>query len=120
MKKKFSFTDEVFKTGIVVMVGSYTADELDKEVKKYNSYPINNDFNYDARTIKIVEELSCIVHFKKKWDVGTIAHECFHIAHFMFDSIGIYLSDDSQETYAYYIEYLVETIYNELNPKQKE
>lgn len=40
----------------------------------------------------------------------TIAHECFHAAYWMLGERGIRPSDETEEVFAYMIEYLVEKI----------
>lgn len=45
---------------------------------------------------------------------GTLAHEIFHAVDFIFRRIGITLSEDSDEAYAYMIGYLTEEIYKKL------
>lgn len=38
---------------------------------------------------------------------GTIAHECFHMTRLMMNHAGVVLSDDSEEAYAYALDYMV-------------
>lgn len=45
---------------------------------------------------------------------GLIAHEIFHIATFIMNEVGMTLSGDSDEAYAYLISYLTEQIYKNL------
>ena len=45
---------------------------------------------------------------------GTLAHEIFHAVDFIFRRIGMTLSEDSDEAYAYMIGYLTEEIYKKL------
>lgn len=40
-----------------------------------------------------------------------IAHECFHAMSFLMKEIGGILSDDSEESFAYLIEYMVDLTY---------
>lgn len=46
---------------------------------------------------------------------GTLAHEIFHAVDFIFRRIGMTLSEDSDESYAYMIGYLTEEIYKKIN-----
>jgi len=50
-----------------------------------------------------------IIWLRKK-DVAVLAHEVFHVVHWILKYKGIYLSDDSQEAYAYLLEYLMSKI----------
>lgn len=42
---------------------------------------------------------------------ATVNHEIFHVVHDLLDGIGIKLSNDSEEAYAYVIGYLTEQFY---------
>lgn len=44
----------------------------------------------------------------------TIAHEIFHCVDFLFRKIGIQLSENSDEAYAYQIEYLTKQLYEKI------
>ena len=43
-------------------------------------------------------------------NIADLAHEVFHVVHWIMKYKGIYLSDDSEEAYAYLLEYLMEEI----------
>ena len=62
-----------------------------------------------ART-SITEQGSVILWMpslpKTTKDCGTLAHEIFHAARFILNKIGINLSDDTEEVYAYLIGYI--------------
>lgn len=47
-------------------------------------------------------------------DYGILQHEIFHAADLALRHMGITLSDDSDEAYAYLIEYLTTEIYKKL------
>ena len=52
-----------------------------------------------------------LIRFKDDIDnPGIIAHEAFHAVIFLFEKIGIKFSYDSEEAYAYLIEYLTNEI----------
>jgi hypothetical protein len=48
-------------------------------------------------------------------DHGIIAHEIFHAVDFLLERIGIKLSGDSGEAYAYLIGYVTQEVYKLLN-----
>lgn len=59
-----------------------------------------SDFNYD-----------CLVVFSEEGIRNSIvAHEAFHIAVLTLKTRGVKLSDDSEEAYAYLIDYLVKIL----------
>jgi hypothetical protein len=45
---------------------------------------------------------------------GHLAHEIFHAVEFLMDRIGMKLTNESDEAYAYLISYLTEEIYKKL------
>jgi hypothetical protein len=53
-----------------------------------------------------------IFRFKNKPAVGVIVHECFHACYKLMDRIGQQLSDESEESYAYLMQYIFEQISN--------
>lgn len=42
--------------------------------------------------------------------VGVIAHECFHLVSYMFDTIGQKIGSDSEESAAYYLEWITNSV----------
>lgn len=49
-----------------------------------------------------------------KYFNATVAHEIFHCVDFLFRKIGIQLSENSDEAYAYQIEYLTKQFYEKI------
>jgi hypothetical protein len=47
-------------------------------------------------------------------EIGTLSHEIFHGVDFIFRRIGISLSDNSNEAYAYLIGYVTEQFFNKI------
>jgi acetolactate synthase-1/2/3 large subunit len=45
-------------------------------------------------------------------DLPRVMHEAFHIAHMVLDAVGVNLSFDSDEAYAYLIGHIIKEIYN--------
>lgn len=50
----------------------------------------------------------------KKVTHGTIAHECLHITHYMFDIMGYESDQENDEFQAYLLDYLVEEVHKVL------
>ena len=57
-----------------------------------------------------------IIRLKNLDETGLIAHECFHAVCFIFNKIGIPLSKESDEAYAYLLQFLVNQI-KQINEK---
>jgi hypothetical protein len=99
--------DQLYSNNIV-----FIYDELDDFIIKY----FNKNTDYDASEIcsrsmgffvNIPEHGYYIVVTDKciNW-LGTLAHECMHLTSQMLRKRGIPLSDDSEEAYAYYLQWL--------------
>lgn len=68
--------------------------------------------SYNARTCQTAYS-GIALHFKNIRP-GIIAHEMFHCVEFVFEKIGIIHCDETSETFAYYLDYLVEQVHKEL------
>lgn len=53
------------------------------------------------------------------YDIGMLQHEIFHAVSFALRRIGMLLSIESDESYAYLIGYLTTEIFKKLNEKDK-
>ena len=71
------------------------------------------DGAYDAKTV-MFSTGQTVIHFKTI-DEGIVAHEVFHAVDFLMERIGCRLAEDSNEAYAYLVQYLTNKIY-ELKP----
>lgn len=50
-----------------------------------------------------------VIWFRKK-TIPILAHECFHATHWICHKQGIWLTDSSEEVYAYILEYLIKKL----------
>ena len=65
-----------------------------------------NDLGY---TIKLPSN-AVLIYFPKKPTLGTIAHESLHAVWMILDTMGVEPSKQSEEVYAYVLEYLTNKI----------
>lgn len=114
----------IYEHDVLISVDE-TDDELYEQVK--HSFKSRDEFdnswiNFEssnARTICHDRDGYCIIRFKKEpLKHSLIAHEAFHATHFILDRVGIRLSDDSDEAFAYLLGYIIENIYLCLDRKQ--
>ena len=47
-----------------------------------------------------------VIWLSDKADIGHLVHECFHCTHFFLDDKGLFLSDNSEEAYAYLVQHI--------------
>jgi len=75
---------------------------------------IDSLFEESQATTLMLSNNTTVIYFKpfipKKNLQGVIVHEAFHATTFLMDCIGQTLSQDSEESYAYLIQYIVERI----------
>jgi len=106
MKSKFhKISIDVFKQDIIFTVGT-----TEKEIQKYLHIDDSIGNVGQGRTVRF-EQGHILLWVEDKKDRGVIAHEIFHVVHFMCDRIGIKLSMDSDEVFAYCIDYITTEIY---------
>lgn len=79
----------------------------------------NVNFSIKAKAVMDTHTGALVLWMREPWKknpdpdwIGTLSHEIFHIVEMMFDRIGIPLSIDTSEAYAYAIEYVTKRIYD--------
>lgn len=104
--KQWHFYDKVFRRWTVLHVGSL--DELRSEMKdaEYNE----RDELRDAKgmCIELTFENSnqyCCYLWLKEWETSTFVHELTHLVMMQLDEVGVPISRDNTETFAFYTEY---------------
>lgn len=103
---------DLYDTTIIV---SYRSDKklLEKERAKFRNDIDWKDYDnckgyvvYKERALK-----DCLIVLnQKKATADVMAHECMHAVHHTMQAIGIVLSDDSEEAYAYFFGWLFNEI----------
>lgn len=104
-------TDEQFRQTII----NYQGKSVLKKIEEENKESLKIDGQGKAYTGE-----ECIPFIRLKnypfslRDHGTLAHEIFHIAYFILNKSGMPLTEDSEEAYAYLIDYLTKIIYSKI------
>ena len=113
MSKKPTFnciTDNIFGLNIYWMVGTrgqYRGAVL-REFGKIN--PDKDGSVLASFEVFVREDIQIGVIWLSKKSASMAAHECLHAVHWILQRKGLWLTDSSEEVYAYYIEYLVTQI----------
>jgi len=104
---------EVFGHDIVVSIGQ-TDEALYEEIEENTSKKDFDKYMANQKAIATTHKLrsGCIlIRFKDDIDnIGIVAHEAFHAVVFLFKKIGIEYAYESEEAYAYTLEYLTNKI----------
>jgi DNA primase len=104
---------EVFGHDVVVSIGQ-TDEDLYEEIEENTSKKDFDKYMANQKAIATTHKLrsGCIlIRFKDDIDnPGIVAHEAFHAVVFLFKKIGIEYAYESEEAYAYTLEYLTNKI----------
>lgn len=83
----------------------------------------DTDFSFgDCDAYTISKGLKCIIRFKKDpiLTPGIVAHELFHVVAHIHKDVGIKLTDDSEESYAYFMGSLTKEFYKHYHKAKKD
>lgn len=67
-----------------------------------------------ARTVHNPFGGQTVIRFESEPDHGIVAHEIFHAVNYVLTRVGITLSQDSDEAYAYLLHYVVSQYYEKV------
>lgn len=107
-----------------------STDSYENVLKRLSTYDLELD-DEDIEALKMDGRARCVmikdggtvVRLSNEPDspehIGDLVHECFHAVFFLFNRIGISLSRDSDEAFAYAIEYLAREILKQFGIKRK-
>ena len=130
MKKAFVVDCGSYKRDLLLTVG-LDPDRIIKEIENRSGESLlpyeKERFSIGPRTLARshwLERLRFPVIQLKSFELtprclAVLAHEIFHSVVFLFDNIGIRLTDASDEAYAYQIEHVTERILRQLMSKDR-
>lgn len=98
----------IYKTVLNVLVADSVKQAM-KWMRVYDEYP--KEFDDSNACFHISKKGHWILAFRQdKLTPGTIAHECFHAVCGIMRSKGVYFCEESEEAYAYLLDYLISEI----------
>jgi hypothetical protein len=80
--------------------------EFDEDVtseKKGGKFEVYHKKGYDI----------CVIWLPYKVPMSIIAHECLHAVHYILMKKGLWLTDSSEEAYAYLLQFIMKNILKE-------
>lgn len=112
--------DPIYDRQTLVIVG----DEIEYAKSVYTNLfdenipqPIIDFYEHDSSGIgRTIFNSNIVVVLLRTNGIGTACHEAFHATSFHFNKIGMPLSDDSEEAWAYYQQYLINQMLQVLCP----
>lgn len=112
INKEFTIKDGMYLSDIKVFVTEDTLSVI-KYLSRYDSVYSKGDFlNRSGLTYNLYNGESIVWISKNEPDL--VAHELFHCSSFILSSIGLVLSDATEEVYAYHIDFLIRQYYNNI------
>jgi len=119
--KIMTIADPIYKAAIYI-IPSYETDEIVKYFKKSYNIDYKVDNHCDAMHYSVeYKEAGTIDHFlifkdfknSVEW-LAILSHEIYHLTHAVMREVGMILSEDSEEAFAYYGQYLMEQTLNKM------
>lgn len=110
--------DPIYGRTILLLVGKkslvqkYLNDNFDPDYEMEGNFGEVNYFDIPDTRVgsKRVFYIWLDSYDESVQDVGTVAHECFHLVCYIFDDLGIKYCDESEEAWAWYLDYLVQQV----------
>lgn len=119
MKGHFYIRGSVFPVDVLVSIGEPDLN-LRRTCKRYGVHKDKNFhrlFQKDSfirATTVIMEGKQVVIRFFQRPTPGEIAHECLHTVFMILESVGIEYSHKSEETYTYFLGYLVDRVFENI------
>ena len=107
----FDMDATVLITEDVAFATKYVQENLDSTVRA-------SDFNARAVSFPIVDGKSPIIWMSSIEDQGVIAHEIFHTTLNIMYWTGMELNSETEEAFAYEVQYLTNSLYNQIKPNK--
>jgi hypothetical protein len=107
----FDLDVKVLVTNDVAFAAKYVKENLDSNVSI-------TDFDARAVSFGTVDGKSPIIWMATVDDHGVIAHEIFHTTLNIMYWTGMELNSETEEAFAYEVQHLTNSFYNQIKPKQ--
>ena len=111
-------TGSTFDMDVIVLVTQDTAYAAQYVRENLDSTVTGKDFNARAVTFGPVDGKPIIVWLSDAEDKGVVAHEFFHATLYKMYWAGMELHSETEEAFAYELQYLTNQFYNQVNKIQ--
>lgn len=113
--REFDINGGTFDQDVHVIITEDTAYALSYVRKYLDSSASADDFNSRATTFPTQDGRPTIVWFSNTSDTVIINHELLHVTFDIMKWAGVDFSDNTEEAYAYEMQYLTKEFYEKLN-----
>lgn len=107
----FDIEVKVLITDDTAFARSYVMENLDSSVR-------TEDFDSRATTFGTIDGKPPIIWFPYESPISVINHELFHATVNIMNWAGVPLTEDTEEAYAYELQYLTQQLDNQINTKK--
>lgn len=107
-----------FDMDVTVLITEDVPFALDYVKKNLDSTVTAEDFNARAVSFPIADGKSPIIWMSSIEDQGVIAHELFHTTLNIMYWTGMELNSETEEAFAYEVQYLTNSFYNQIKPNK--
>lgn len=108
--KNFKLSNDIYHVDIYVFAG-HTYEQAQKLWYKRIKHqgPVNKDDGRKAASVFVYEyNRKPMVWFRDvKPSAATMAHEGLHLVHYILSTLGLNLTDESEEAYTYLLEWFI-------------
>jgi len=111
-------TGSTFDMDVIVLVTEDTAYAAQYVRENLDSTVTSKDFNARAVTFGPLDGKPIIVWLSDAEDKGIVAHEFFHATLYKMYWAGMELHSETEEAFAYELQYLTNQFYNQVNKIQ--
>jgi hypothetical protein len=111
-------TGSTFDMDVIVLVTEDTAYAAQYVRENLDSTVTGKDFDARAVTFGPVEGKPIIIWLSDAEDKGVVAHEFFHATLYKMYWAGMELHSETEEAFAYELQYLTNQFYNQVNKIQ--
>ena len=116
--KTVFITGSTFDMDVIVLVTEDTAYAAQYVRDNLDSSVTGKDFDARAVTFGPVEGRPIIIWLSDAEDKGVVAHEFFHATLYKMYWAGMQLHSETEEAFAYELQYLTNQFYNQVNKIQ--
>jgi hypothetical protein len=113
--KTFVITGSTFDRDVMVVVTQDTAYAAKYVRENLDSVFTSKDFDARAVTFGFQRDRPIIVWLSDAEDKGVVAHELFHATSYIMYWAGMELQTETEEAFAYQLQYLTNQFYNQIN-----
>lgn len=108
--------EPLFNVDVYVQRGGKINDCIKRYAKKLKveAWTVEDNDSRMGHFTNIIGHKSGCIWLNEKAGLGTVAHECFHAVCEILKRSGLKLNAHTEEIYAYYLQFLINTILKKL------